>query len=114
MTKVSDEDMDYGGGNGKVLNIICPKSLAKRSYNHPFATWSLIIAAISILLAATLSIYRTSPDAYAICSEQDKIYTVDANNSRVQCIVVQDAFITDTGSLSEFQQAVFNSPQSWH
>jgi hypothetical protein len=109
---VSDEDMDHGGGNGKILNIICPKSLAKRSYNHPFATWSLIIAAISISFAATLSTYRTSPDAYAICSEQDKIYTVDANNNRVQCIVVQDAYITDIGSLSEFQQVIFNSPQS--
>ena len=37
---------------------------------------------------------------YALCSTEGKqIYTVDADNSRVECVVVNGAHIVDTGSL---------------
>ncbi|KAI4521922.1 amidohydrolase 3 [Schizophyllum commune Loenen D] len=37
---------------------------------------------------------------YALCSTEGKqIYTVDADNSRVECVVVDGAHIVDTGSL---------------
>ncbi|KAJ8077031.1 hypothetical protein PM082_001454 [Marasmius tenuissimus] len=43
--------------------------------------------------------------SYALCSsEGNKIYTVDANNLAVQCIVVQGTRIVDTGSLEQVKQ----------
>lgn len=60
----------------------------------------------SVLLAVTLIVYAyfQSPEAvsssYAICSKDGKrIYTVDAQNSQTQCIVIRGSFIVDTGLL---------------
>ncbi|KAF9222618.1 hypothetical protein BS17DRAFT_783144 [Gyrodon lividus] len=40
--------------------------------------------------------------SYAVCSRTSaKVYTVDDNNLTVQCLVVHDAFIVDTGSLED-------------
>ncbi|KAJ6494587.1 amidohydrolase family-domain-containing protein [Mycena sanguinolenta] len=56
------------------------------------------------LLAAYFSGWLASPPPhtgyYAVCSRQGNIYTVDHNNSRVDCIVVNDSVIIDTGSLA--------------
>ncbi|KAJ7141779.1 amidohydrolase family-domain-containing protein [Mycena crocata] len=38
---------------------------------------------------------------YALCSRHTKIYTVDANNARVDCIVVNNSQIAYTGSLAD-------------
>ncbi|KAI0093329.1 amidohydrolase family-domain-containing protein [Irpex rosettiformis] len=44
------------------------------------------------------------PD-YALCSPNGaKIYTVDADNPKVQCIVVQNGYFVDAGSLGEVKQ----------
>ena len=41
-----------------------------------------------------------SVNCYAICSRSGaRVYTVDDANPTVQCLVVQDEFIVDTGSL---------------
>ncbi|KAL1740761.1 amidohydrolase 3 [Schizophyllum fasciatum] len=38
--------------------------------------------------------------AYAVCTQQpDGVYTVDAQNTTTQCVVVRDAIVADTGSL---------------
>ncbi|KAK7057396.1 putative amidohydrolase YtcJ [Favolaschia claudopus] len=40
---------------------------------------------------------------YALCSSEAKVYTVDAQNSQTQCIVVAEGHIASTGSLEEIQ-----------
>ncbi|KAF8813640.1 hypothetical protein BYT27DRAFT_7083829 [Phlegmacium glaucopus] len=44
------------------------------------------------------------PETYALCSKQSNgVYTVDQHNSQTQCIVVQGAYIVDTGSLGSIK-----------
>ncbi|KAJ3886813.1 amidohydrolase family-domain-containing protein [Lentinula edodes] len=47
-----------------------------------------------------------SSTSYVLCSPEDteKIYTVDNANSRVQCMLINNAVITHTGSLAQVQQ----------
>lgn len=55
--------------------------------------------------------YRAPPETYALCSRDgNHIYTVDAQNSKTQCIVVHESFIVDTGVLRKFRA---NPPTSW-
>ncbi|RDB16331.1 putative amidohydrolase YtcJ [Hypsizygus marmoreus] len=57
--------------------------------------------------AALSSFSEELPKSYAICSragEGRKIYTVDGNNTPVQCLVVQGAVIHDTGDLDDVQK----------
>ncbi|TDL24188.1 hypothetical protein BD410DRAFT_767359 [Rickenella mellea] len=59
--------------------------------------------AVTIIIAAVLWIFRkpgvTHPTSYALCSKAGaNIYTVDGGNSKVECIVVHDSRILDTGS----------------
>ena len=68
--------------------------------------WAVYLAAASAILACLMAIKSLStstlPEAYALCSRRpDGVYTVDQHNSQTQCIVVQGAFIVETGSLSE-------------
>jgi hypothetical protein len=57
------------------------------------------------LLGAVWATVRSSSfgtDIHALCSpDGDRIYTVDGNNTSVQCVVVRDSHIVDTGSLGE-------------
>lgn len=83
-------------------NACCVKSNnLKARLMVPYARWSMIIAIVSTIMALFIGAHRTSPNgAYAICSkEPDKIYTVDMAQSQTQCIVVQGAYVIDTGSL---------------
>jgi hypothetical protein len=62
-------------------------------------------ALLAVVLAAYA--YFQSPKAvsgsYALCSRDgNKIYTVDAHNSRTQCIVIHGSYIIDTGLLRAF------------
>jgi hypothetical protein len=68
--------------------------------------WAVYLAAASAILACLMGIRHisssTPSETYALCSRQpDGVYTVDQHNSRTQCIVVQDAYIVETGSLGE-------------
>ena len=69
-------------------------------------TFALLVAALSLFLGyygAKKEPATSLPDVYALCSAQgDKVYTVDANNSQTQCIVVSGSRIVDTGTLGEF------------
>ncbi|GLB37251.1 putative amidohydrolase family protein [Lyophyllum shimeji] len=67
-------------------------------------TRQFLISAIVLLLSAYLFIdpqsMKSAAGSYALCSRDgDKVYTVDAQNSQTQCIVVQGAYIVDRGSL---------------
>ncbi|KAL1665932.1 amidohydrolase family-domain-containing protein [Schizophyllum commune] len=48
---------------------------------------------------------------YALCSTEGKqIYTVDADNSRVECVVVNGAHVVDTGSLPLVRSFILTNP----
>ncbi|KAJ6558569.1 amidohydrolase family-domain-containing protein [Mycena vulgaris] len=63
-----------------------------------------------LFFASNLSTFR-APSAsldyltqYALCSsDPSKVYTVDAQNSRTQCILVENGYILNTGTLAEVQ-----------
>jgi hypothetical protein len=70
---------------------------------------------VLLSLASSLAIWvcKGGPEVlasnYAVCSRVGaKVYTVDDNNPTVQCLVVHDAFIVDTGSLGSFQHIHHN------
>ncbi|TFK75323.1 hypothetical protein BDN72DRAFT_832183 [Pluteus cervinus] len=58
-----------------------------------------VIAILAYYIYPYVVAYFTT-DVYALCSEHgDYIYTVDPANPRTQCIVVQQGYIVDLGSL---------------
>ncbi|KAF8972938.1 amidohydrolase family-domain-containing protein [Flammula alnicola] len=96
------EDEGCAQDKDKVPSADCPIVGSTPSDKRPSSRWSLIIAVASIALACLFTARRaasTRPDTYAICSKQDKVYIVDAENSQTQCIVVEGAYIADIGSL---------------
>jgi hypothetical protein len=65
-----------------------------------------IIVLASLAFSALLLYYPMSPKSlstsYALCSRDGlHIYTVDDENTRVQCLVVHKAHVVDTGSLGK-------------
>ena len=69
-----------------------------------FVTLKSVLIFSSLAISACFWIYtQVSPasvSCYAICSRSGKrVYTVDDNYPTVQCLVIQDEFIVDIGSL---------------
>ncbi|KAI9572099.1 amidohydrolase family-domain-containing protein [Boletus coccyginus] len=63
---------------------------------------SLIFSSLAV--SAFFWVYKRVPlasvNSYAICSRSGaRVYTVDDDNPTAQCLVIQDEFIVDTGSL---------------
>ncbi|KAH8119361.1 amidohydrolase family-domain-containing protein [Phellopilus nigrolimitatus] len=82
---------------------------------------SLVILAGSILLATASWMHTTSveddtlPESYALCSPDGRaIYTVDDNDSKVQCLLVHGDRIFETGSLSEVTEKWIMKKQELH
>src|ERR1700733_12215519 len=68
--------------------------------NSPF--FIILAGILSLCVYAYLASKPSAAlsDSYALCSRDDnKIYTVDQNNSQTQCIVVSGSYIVDTGAL---------------
>ena len=83
----------------------CPATASPERSSLP---WAMYLAAASAIVACLMTIGHSSsstsalPETYALCSRQPEgVYTVDQHNSQTQCIVVQGAYIVETGSLSE-------------
>lgn len=80
---------------------------ARGSSSQPSAwswKWQFLLALIPIFFAlyARVPESRELPTSYALCSKNvGKIYTVDANNTQTECIVVDGSYIVNTGSLGE-------------
>ena len=69
-----------------------------------FITSKRFLIFLSVAMSAFFWFHTRVPSAaincYAICSRTGaRIYTVDDANPTVQCLVVRDEFIVDTGSL---------------
>ena len=85
---------------------LCNKPRATASPERSSLSWAVYLAAASAILACLMAIKHISsstlPETYALCSRRpDGVYTVDQHNSQTQCIVVQGAYIVETGSLGE-------------
>ena len=79
------------------------KNVDKSSPSPVFRPWVLVTAAA--LTLGTLSKWPTQQTTdYAVCSTSNNIYTVDAANPTVQCIVVRDTRIADVGQLGSSSQ----------
>ena len=83
-------------------NSVPPATASKRSS----LSWVVFLTAASGILAYFMAPKRitspTLPETYALCSRQrNGVYTVDQHNSQTQCIVIQGAYIVETGSLGE-------------
>ncbi|KAF9245006.1 amidohydrolase family-domain-containing protein [Melanogaster broomeanus] len=81
------------------------KTNVAQAPQNPTITRNFVIL-LSLASSVALWLCQSGPVAvtssYAVCSRAGaKIYTVDDNNPAVQCLVVHDAFIVDTGSLEE-------------
>ncbi|KAF9451279.1 hypothetical protein P691DRAFT_699657 [Macrolepiota fuliginosa MF-IS2] len=62
-------------------------------------------------LSAAVRLSSHASGTYALCSQDgNHIYTVDANNTKVQCVVVRDSHILGTGSLSDVKGRWGTSP----
>lgn len=80
------------------------------SFRFSYGTGLAISLGASVVLALCLWLYshrRTGvpamlPETYALCSPKgSNIYTVNANNQKVQCIVVKGSKVIDMGSLGK-------------
>ncbi|KAH7915226.1 amidohydrolase family-domain-containing protein [Hygrophoropsis aurantiaca] len=103
-------------GRGKVYseNDSSANDTVKRSSFSPFSASTLIFLTSCALSAAWLFSPTTvspSPASYAICSRKGSaVYTVDEDNSVVQCLVIQQSFIVDTGSLGRWLSGNYSGP----
>ncbi|EKM80842.1 hypothetical protein AGABI1DRAFT_112574 [Agaricus bisporus var. burnettii JB137-S8] len=83
----------------KANGIQAPKVTKAKS--RFFGRFGALIGLTSLWAAIRYSNWAPV-SSYALCSrEGDFIYTVDQNNTNVQCVVVQGAHISHTGSLSD-------------
>ncbi|KAF7374110.1 Amidohydro-3 domain-containing protein [Mycena sanguinolenta] len=58
--------------------------------------FSIAVSLLALYFSGRLASPSPHTGYYAICSRQGNIYTVDHNNSRVDCIVVNNSVIIDT------------------
>ncbi|RDB16333.1 putative amidohydrolase YtcJ [Hypsizygus marmoreus] len=101
----------------KAASISFPEPPSPASTPYPLTIVLLTLAIITSLalitrpppsvITNTMADAEGLPKSYAICSragEGRSIYTVDENNTGVQCLVVQGAIIHDTGDLDDVRK----------
>jgi hypothetical protein len=90
---------DFQGSGGYPLSVTGPAS-SRRTRVHIWAT-SLAFS-LALFLYLRSFIFHPSLLSYILCSPPGttRIYTVDDNNTKVECLVVRDERIIDTGALS--------------
>jgi len=69
-------------------------------------SWWAISWSLALLLALGATWFKNESHSldYAVCSPNNKIYTVDAELPNVQCIVVHDTIIADVGDLGVYRE----------
>ncbi|KAJ6476492.1 amidohydrolase family-domain-containing protein [Mycena vitilis] len=65
---------------------------------------SAVVSVLAVYLSGVLFSPSKHAGYYALCSPEGKIYTVDSNNTKVECIVVNDSVIVTTGSIAAVEQ----------
>ena len=72
--------------------------------------WKIFVAA-TVLSFVAYQVTRQEnhlPATYALCSSEGNIYTVDENNTPVECVLIHNSRIVDSGELG----ALFSLPES--
>ncbi|KAF8583423.1 hypothetical protein K439DRAFT_1661297 [Ramaria rubella] len=83
------------------------RSVASAQQATSRRTTGFVTLGLSVLFGSALflvfnnNLSSTLPRSYALCSRERNIYTVDEVNPRVECCVVHNGRIADTGSISE-------------
>ncbi|KAF8171163.1 amidohydrolase family-domain-containing protein [Mycena galopus ATCC 62051] len=91
----STDAIDSPNGNGS--------SSPARKPIPPFGAifgFSVVVSLLAVYLSGMLSSPPRHTGHYALCASRGNIYTVDRNNSQVDCIVVKNSIIINTGSLA--------------
>ncbi|KAG2125151.1 amidohydrolase family-domain-containing protein [Suillus clintonianus] len=83
-----------------------PASGQSTSINQPQRrSWLTRSRFLALLVALGATVTWLKPEThsldYAVCSANRKVYTVDSDLPNVQCIVVHDTLISDTGDLED-------------
>ncbi|KAJ7679556.1 amidohydrolase family-domain-containing protein [Mycena polygramma] len=65
---------------------------------------SAVVSVLAVYLSGILFSPSKHAGYYALCSPKGTIYTVDSNNTKVECIVVNDSVIVTTGSIAAVEQ----------
>lgn len=90
--------------NPKAEDNSVPRVTASKQLGSslPWVVFLTVASGILAYLMSTKLTTSTLPETYALCSRQSNgVYTVDQHNSQTQCIVIQGAYIVETGSLGE-------------
>lgn len=91
-----------------------PDSLPERPGPAPRASIKrlrMLLFVFPLLFGWYTIIYRRNltqplPSTYAVCSHRNvsQIYTIDAKDSRAECLVVRDGLVADVGSLEDVRR----------
>ncbi|KAJ3574658.1 hypothetical protein NP233_g1624 [Leucocoprinus birnbaumii] len=80
-----------------------PVAKNPKAFSGRFNT--LFVFALLGTIWATFHSFNFGSNSYALCSRDGEgIYTVDEHNSKMQCVVVQEARIVDIGSISDINE----------
>ncbi|PPQ89547.1 hypothetical protein CVT25_012219 [Psilocybe cyanescens] len=82
--------------------------------------WALLTGVLSVALGyyfvserSTVNSNASELESYVLCSKEgNKVYTVDDKDFQTQCVVVQGAYIVDTGSLETVRNKWVDSENS--
>jgi hypothetical protein len=70
-------------------------------YYYKLAAVVLLVSAVAYNSSSSWSHPRQLPETYALCSPggEKRIYTVDAENRRVECLLVRGSWVVGSGEL---------------
>ena len=73
-------------------------------YYYKLAFAVLLVSVVAYNSSSSWNGRRRLPDTYALCSPggEKRIYTVDAENRRVECLLVSGSWVVGVGNLGEF------------
>ncbi|TFK44025.1 amidohydrolase family-domain-containing protein [Crucibulum laeve] len=103
MSKAKESSMRAGTSKDEVAPQDKSSQPRKTSYTSKLLVTAITLSALAFLVSRDQS---GTLDTYTLCSNSGSqdIYTVDAQNTKVQCIVVKNGWITDSGLLGDIQE----------
>jgi len=77
------------------------ESSSRGYYYYRFAVVALLVSAVAYNSSSSWNDRRRLPETYALCSPggEKRIYTVDAENRRVECLLVSGSWVVGSGEL---------------
>lgn len=109
-TRKVDEAKPSSSSSKKSPSPDTTTNKASTTPNTPSTSWNVKIGFAAVVISFVAYYYSswsaiedTMPETYALCSSEGTadIYTVDENNTSVECILVRGSWIVDSGGLGE-------------